>query len=338
MKKNNVLNVLVLAGATMSISGCWTSAEEKQKIASVACSVMKETRKMDSAIRVEKVNEVRREIGGEPYLDGDERILLAIELGYCEELILATEQGLREFDTAIQWNVARVINDPTIYKNFLSDYPESKYVEEAKSKILEIEKANLERREFEKISASYDIGELKNYLVTYPDALHVNDIKTRIEKIRKGMSSTTNGLFVQETLLKEIEKNSDSYVPKEFVKVDYNVLTIRLNASWGDSLIEEIIELALNSVKSYNNGLNFNIKVDLNGSPYTGSMGLYFFSSNELKKLFDEAVESVDFDISKIKQINKNTLAPDFHEEVNPRIDDLERTKAYITITIDDID
>ena len=152
------------------------------------------------------------------------------------------------------------------------------------------------------------------------------------------MSSTTNGLFVQETLLKEIEKNSDSYVPKEFVKVDYNVLTIRLNASWGDSLIEEIIELALNSVKSYNNGLNFNIKVDLNGSPYTGSMGLYFFSSNELKKLFDEAVESVDFDISKIKQINKNTLAPDFHEEVNPRIDDLERTKAYITITIDDID
>tara|TARA_A100001015_G_scaffold317434_1_gene434396 strand:- start:1527 stop:2315 length:789 start_codon:yes stop_codon:yes gene_type:complete len=70
------------------ISGCGMSIEEKERIAKVSCSIISETRNMDSAIRVERVNEARDKIGEEPFLDGDYAIKDAIEHGVCPELIL----------------------------------------------------------------------------------------------------------------------------------------------------------------------------------------------------------------------------------------------------------
>tara|TARA_B110000908_G_scaffold75173_1_gene90526 strand:+ start:1336 stop:1986 length:651 start_codon:yes stop_codon:yes gene_type:complete len=76
-----VLSLFVLAS-------CGPSAEEKINIAAIACSIMGETRNMDAAVRVEKMNDVRVKIGGEPFLGGDSTIQEAFEYGLCLELVL----------------------------------------------------------------------------------------------------------------------------------------------------------------------------------------------------------------------------------------------------------
>ncbi len=70
------------------LAACGPSQEEKQNIAKVTCSIMAETRNMDSAIRVEKVNDARVKIGGEPFLQGDEEIKRSFKYGLCELLVL----------------------------------------------------------------------------------------------------------------------------------------------------------------------------------------------------------------------------------------------------------
>ena len=79
---------LVIVLCTFLISSCGQSQEEREKIAAVACAVMSETRNMDAAIRVEKINEAREKIGGEPFLAGDDKIKEAVGYDLCVELIL----------------------------------------------------------------------------------------------------------------------------------------------------------------------------------------------------------------------------------------------------------
>ena len=73
---------------TLTLIACGPTQQEKEKIAAVSCAVMSETRNMDAAIRVEKINEARDKIGGEPFLRGDDAIKEAFEYGLCEELVL----------------------------------------------------------------------------------------------------------------------------------------------------------------------------------------------------------------------------------------------------------
>ena len=73
---------------TLTLIACGPSKEEKEKIAAVTCAVMGETRDVDGAIRVEKINEARDKIGGEPFLRGDDAITEAFEYRLCEELVL----------------------------------------------------------------------------------------------------------------------------------------------------------------------------------------------------------------------------------------------------------
>ena len=64
-------------------------AQEKAiRITAVTCSIMSETRNMDAAVRVEKMNDAREKIGGEPFLRGDSAIQEAFEWGLCQELVL----------------------------------------------------------------------------------------------------------------------------------------------------------------------------------------------------------------------------------------------------------
>jgi len=70
------------------LTACGPSPEEKKNIAAVTCSIMGETRNMDSAVRIEKMNNAREKIGGEPFLDGDYVIKESFEYGLCEELVL----------------------------------------------------------------------------------------------------------------------------------------------------------------------------------------------------------------------------------------------------------
>ena len=64
------------------------AAENSTRVAAVTCAVIRETRNTDAAIRVEKMNEAREKIGGEPFLRGDDAIKEAFEYGLCEELVL----------------------------------------------------------------------------------------------------------------------------------------------------------------------------------------------------------------------------------------------------------
>lgn len=83
---------LVLLFTSSILIGCdepiMISDAEKSEIASVTCSIIEETRGMDAAIRVEKVNDARKTIGEEPFLDGDREIKKSLWWGLCEELVL----------------------------------------------------------------------------------------------------------------------------------------------------------------------------------------------------------------------------------------------------------
>lgn len=81
MKK--LLALLLLFG----IVGCGPSSEEKERIAAVTCSIIKETKNFESSIRVEKINEAREKIKLPPYLDGDEEIIRSINFNTCELLV-----------------------------------------------------------------------------------------------------------------------------------------------------------------------------------------------------------------------------------------------------------
>jgi hypothetical protein len=71
--------------------GCGMSDEEKQSIAAVTCSVMGETRNMDSAVRVREINNARKELGEPVYLGGDDGIQKSFEYGLCESLVLNSD-------------------------------------------------------------------------------------------------------------------------------------------------------------------------------------------------------------------------------------------------------
>lgn len=79
---------------------CGPSKQELEKIANITCSIMLETRNMDSAVRVRELNQARMKIGGEPFLDGDEVIKIALEYGVCKELVLN-----ENFTESLQYNI-----------------------------------------------------------------------------------------------------------------------------------------------------------------------------------------------------------------------------------------
>lgn len=64
------------------------SESERSDLAKVTCSVMGESRNMDSAFRVKEMNAAREKLGGEVYLKGDGVIKGSLECGLCEELVL----------------------------------------------------------------------------------------------------------------------------------------------------------------------------------------------------------------------------------------------------------
>ena len=81
-------HTLALVLMVFGIVGCSMPQEEKENIAAVTCSIMSETRNMDAAIRVEKMNDARDKIDGEPFLRGDAAIKEAFDWGLCQELVL----------------------------------------------------------------------------------------------------------------------------------------------------------------------------------------------------------------------------------------------------------
>lgn len=87
-----MLNKILVTSGVVLLIACGPSPEEKrqevERVAAVTCAIMSETRNMDASVRVEKMNEAREKIGGQPYLRGDDVIKEAFEHGLCQELVL----------------------------------------------------------------------------------------------------------------------------------------------------------------------------------------------------------------------------------------------------------
>jgi hypothetical protein len=81
-------HTLALVLMVFGLVGCSMPQDEKENIAAVTCSIMSETRNMDAAIRVEKMNDARDKIDGEPFLRGDAAIKEAFDWELCQELVL----------------------------------------------------------------------------------------------------------------------------------------------------------------------------------------------------------------------------------------------------------
>lgn len=88
----NLIALLFLFG----VFGCGPSSDEKERIASVTCSIIKETNDFQSSERVEKINEAREKIKLPPYLDGDEEIIRSINFNTCELLVKNDESYLEK--------------------------------------------------------------------------------------------------------------------------------------------------------------------------------------------------------------------------------------------------
>jgi antitoxin component YwqK of YwqJK toxin-antitoxin module len=96
--------------------------EKANRIAAVTCSIMGETRNMDAAIRVEKMNDARDKIGGEPFLRGDSAIQEAFEFGLCQELVLGTyDETLQSLKDAEQERERIADSKPTVKEEFYSN-------------------------------------------------------------------------------------------------------------------------------------------------------------------------------------------------------------------------
>jgi len=82
------MNKILIILSLVLLASCGPSQEDKRNVAAVTCSIMGETRNMDAAVRVEKINDARQKIGGEPFLRGDDAIKESFEYGLCQELVL----------------------------------------------------------------------------------------------------------------------------------------------------------------------------------------------------------------------------------------------------------
>ena len=74
------MNKILIILSFVLLASCGLSQEEKTNIAAVTCSIMGETRNIDAAVRVEKMNDAREKIGGEPFLRDADAIQEAVEV------------------------------------------------------------------------------------------------------------------------------------------------------------------------------------------------------------------------------------------------------------------
>lgn len=79
---------LLLGLVLISLGACGMPAEEQEANAIVACNIMKEQSKPDTAAMIRSVNEVRKENGAPSFLGSGAVITEALSLGLCKQLIL----------------------------------------------------------------------------------------------------------------------------------------------------------------------------------------------------------------------------------------------------------
>ena len=220
MKK--LLALLLLFG----IVGCGPSAEEKERIASVTCSIIKETKNFESSIRVEKMNEAREKIKLPPYLDGDEEIKRSINFNTCELLVKNDESYLEKTNQ--------------LEKDYLEEVARLEAEQKAeKERIAAEQKAEKERiaaeqkAEKERIAAEQKIAEEKESERQIKEyTLNRKNIKAQAVKACENIKLTDAAILIIE---------SRKYLSNE----DKKELKIKYLKSVAPNLPDEIAELAV---------------------------------------------------------------------------------------------
>ena len=80
------INILLIF-TTLLLSSCGKTDKEIHDIAAITCSVISESKMIDSSFRVKEVNIAREKMELEPYLDGDKGIVESIKYGLCVDLV-----------------------------------------------------------------------------------------------------------------------------------------------------------------------------------------------------------------------------------------------------------
>ena len=357
---NIKFKTIIVTLLTFSLTGCWMSEERKQEIASVTCSIINETRNMDSAIRVEKINDAREELNARPYLDGDDKIRLAVGLGQCKNLVLGTEESLELVNKAIlvqaasvaqakessAWDMALSSNKIDNYKDFIKNYPNSEFKDQASNNIVELEaelekeilakeqerqikeqerqKRKIEASAYKVISGSYEIAPLQNYINTYPNSKYINQAKKRIGLIKAGMSDSANGFLVQEKIKKLVKGSTYATYPGYYsdVKLKHNVITLETEGdkkvfSNRDRDTAQRIAGLLEIITRLSSDIPLTINVDIKGARYTtvevepGTINKPF-SSIELNRVFNKAVAISGFNKQLIAKKTGHTVLPTY--------------------------
>jgi len=153
--KHTLALVLIVFG----IVGCSMPQEEKENIAAVTCSIMSETRNMDAAIRVEKMNDARDKIDGEPFLRGDAAIKEAFDWELCQELVLNEDydERLQSLKELKQDELDEFLDES--YKDLDEAIQSLKELED----IYEIDRLEWEAEEMEEVSFELPVYKIGTY-------------------------------------------------------------------------------------------------------------------------------------------------------------------------------
>jgi hypothetical protein len=209
MKK--LLALLLLFG----IVGCGPSAEEKERIASVTCSIIKETKNFESSIRVEKMNEAREKIKLPPYLDGDEEIKRSINFNTCELLVKNDKSYLEKTNQ--------------LEKDYLEEVARFEAEQKAEKERIAAE----QKAEKERIAAEQKIAEEKESERQIKEyTLNRKNIKAQAIKACENIKLTDAAILIIE---------SRKYISNE----DKKELKIKYLKSVAPNLPDEIAELAV---------------------------------------------------------------------------------------------
>lgn len=79
---------LLLCLVTVLIAGCGPSPQEKEAVAQATCNLIRESRSIESTLRLQEMNRAREKIGEPLFLGSDGDIRKAVRYGLCEQLVL----------------------------------------------------------------------------------------------------------------------------------------------------------------------------------------------------------------------------------------------------------
>jgi hypothetical protein len=140
------------------LTACGPSQKEKDELIILTCNIISESRNMDGALRLIKVNETREKIDEPPYLFPDDVIKESIKYGLCYELVSNDKDFLQKITTKMEEDLNK--KKELHLLQIQADIERMKLAKEREEKE-EAARIELERIQQEKIKKEQEIAEQK---------------------------------------------------------------------------------------------------------------------------------------------------------------------------------